>query len=161
MKRPWTLLFVVTVTVIVAFQNCGTETGNPPFHGVPQGSTLTPIPIDDPNLAGNKVIAVICAKLMECFNGLTQAECRARILTSPTLGQEFGVPQSYGTVANILAQEVAGVLVPHPVAVAQCQSDIQGLSCASAPVQSAFNPAAPTNFTQVDHLVAASCAGIY
>lgn len=134
----------------------GTEAGNPA-----QSSEMnnTPTSAFSPQILGS-----ICFKLDECFASVSQSICEASVKDLTNLADRFGLSPSFGRFKEVIAAEEAKTLRANVSQALTCIQEIRLLSCASAPVTSAYTDMNPNNYAAVLNLIptsSTSCAGVF
>jgi hypothetical protein len=134
---------------------CGADKIVPPDKGAV---------INDPVRAAADVRLLICSKLVSCFVGLGLDQCTTGVNAQTNLAEAIGLPSDYGTFKKVCDDEDHNLIRGNQNIDFVCQSEFQALSCTSAAVQTAYNAAAPDDFSHIVNMIptgTSSCKGLF
>lgn len=157
MKSFKIFLVILLMFVAVGCTTEGTGTGNPLHSDTPydpdQGSSL---------LASSTIVNSVCNKIAACYDGYDLTNCRSSILPLTDYAEKMGVVVlPHLSVEEIFQAEASEAFIPNWNSVNACNQDIDGLSCESPEVSSAFNPDLGNPYVNSSGLLGPSCMTVF
>lgn len=181
--------FIVIMFSCLAVTSCGiggTETGNPQpgaqeeggdTGGDSGGDSGDDSPSGGDEMGDNEpqgaaaassaeqILNSLCSKLVSCYETLTDTNCKSGMLEASNIDSELGLNEgAYTSYQAIIDAEVVGEIIVDTRSVAQCQTDIEALTCTDPSVVAAFDPDDADNFNDVFRMIpngSDSCEGVY
>src|SRR5947209_3362352 len=136
----------VAAAALLLAAACGTEAGNP--GPVPPAAS----PVNQRSAASTSILNAMCAKLNECFPSLSVSACQSGVLPVTNIAPSLGLSAGFGSYQAIIDAEAAGTIQAKAPQSTACPGEVGALACGDASVTSAYDPAAPADFSGVRNL---------